>query len=117
MQNFLTVADPRSPRMGCINLVLPPATKLGQGYIFTGVCDSVHGGVVSQHALQQGVPGPGGGSAPEGGDAWWRPPPPDGHCCGQNSSYWNAFLFGNFFANNCMEMEKKLTEVEAGGVR
>ena len=22
---------------------LPPATKLGQGYIFTGVCDSVHG--------------------------------------------------------------------------
>ena len=23
---------------------LPPATKLGQGYIFTGVCDSVHGG-------------------------------------------------------------------------
>ena len=39
---------------------LPPAMKLGQGYIFTGVCDSVHGGVsqhalqvVSQHALQQ----------------------------------------------------------------
>ena len=26
------------------NLLLPPATKLGQGYIFTGVCDSVHGG-------------------------------------------------------------------------
>ena len=24
---------------------LPPATKLGQGYIFTGVCDSVHRGV------------------------------------------------------------------------
>ena len=23
---------------------LPPATKLGQGYIFTGVCDFVHGG-------------------------------------------------------------------------
>ena len=31
---------------------LPTATKLGQGYIFTGVCDSVHGGVLSQHALQ-----------------------------------------------------------------
>ena len=31
---------------------LPPATKLRQGYIFTGVCDSVHGGVLSQHALQ-----------------------------------------------------------------
>ena len=24
--------------------LLPPATKLGQGYNFTGVCDSVHGG-------------------------------------------------------------------------
>ena len=23
---------------------LPPATKLGQGYVFTGVCDSVHSG-------------------------------------------------------------------------
>ena len=28
---------------------LPPATKLGQGYVFTGVCDSVHrGGVPDQ---------------------------------------------------------------------
>ena len=26
------------------SLLLPPATKLGQGYIFTGVCDSVHKG-------------------------------------------------------------------------
>ena len=24
--------------------LLPPATKLRQGYVFTGVCDSVHGG-------------------------------------------------------------------------
>ena len=24
--------------------LLPPTTKLGQGYVFTGVCDSVHGG-------------------------------------------------------------------------
>ena len=24
--------------------LLPPATKLGQGYIFTGICNSVHGG-------------------------------------------------------------------------
>ena len=92
--------------------LLPPATKLGQGYIFTGVCDSVQGGggggipaciagdipaclaaggVLSQHALQEGcllpgVPGPGGllwgvpgpgvpaprGSAP-GGDPPGRP--------------------------------------------
>ena len=26
-------------------LLLPPATKLGQGYVFTRVCDSVHRGV------------------------------------------------------------------------
>ena len=37
---------------------LPPATKLGQGYVFTRVCDSVHregglGVMVSQHTLQQ----------------------------------------------------------------
>ena len=35
---------------------LPPATKLGQGYVFTGVCDSVHRGVsASVHA---GIPHP-----------------------------------------------------------
>ena len=33
---------------------LPPATKLGQGYVFTGVCDSVQsGGSASVHA---GIP-------------------------------------------------------------
>ena len=41
---------------------LPPGTKLGQGYIFTGACDSVHGG---GGGLVRGVPGLG-GSAPEG---------------------------------------------------
>ena len=31
--------------------LLPPATKLGQGYVFTRVCDSVQGGVfASVHA-------------------------------------------------------------------
>ena len=58
---------------------LPPATKLGQGYIFTGMCDSVHrGGVWSRG----GVPGPGvcvhgpwGGGVPgPWGGGWWRPP-------------------------------------------
>ena len=34
----------------CLN-IYRPATKLGQGYVFTCVCDSVHRGV-SQHALQ-----------------------------------------------------------------
>ena len=35
------------------SFLLPPATKLGQGYLFTGVCDSVHrggGGSASVHA-------------------------------------------------------------------
>ena len=35
---------------------LPPATKLGQGYVFTGVCDSVHRGGVPD---QVHPPGPG----------------------------------------------------------
>ena len=34
-------------------VLLLPATKLGQGYIFTGIHDSVHGGVSSVHA---GIP-------------------------------------------------------------
>ena len=35
--------------------LLPPATKLGQGDVFTGVCDSVKGGSASEHA---GIPPP-----------------------------------------------------------
>ena len=53
---------------------LPPATKLGQGYIFTGICDSVHGGR-------------GGGGAWSQGET-----PQDGYCCGWYASYWNAVL-------------------------
>ena len=42
---------------------LPPATKLGQGYVCTRVCDSVHGGggPVSVHA---GIPTPWQGDPP-----------------------------------------------------
>ena len=88
-----TPCTPRSPLLSfrikdrSMSSLLPPATKLGQGYIFTGVFDSVHGmggggipacitggipaclaagGVLSQHALQRGgclLPG---GSAPGG---------------------------------------------------
>ena len=39
------------PLTANFSYLLPPATKLGQGYVFTRVCDSVHG-VASQHALQ-----------------------------------------------------------------
>ena len=35
---------------------LPPATKLGQGYVFTGVCDSVHGGGVCLSACWDTTP-------------------------------------------------------------
>ena len=33
--------------------LLPPATKLGQGYVFTGVCDSVNRGGVTSHPPEQ----------------------------------------------------------------
>ena len=44
---------------------LPPATKLGQGYVFTHVCDSVYRG---GGLLPGGVPGPGGGVCSQGGE-------------------------------------------------
>ena len=37
--------DPKSCIRKIERHILPPATKLGQGYIFTGVCDSVNRGV------------------------------------------------------------------------
>ena len=37
-------------------MLLPAATKLGQGNVFTGICDSVQGGVVCD---QVHPPGPG----------------------------------------------------------
>ena len=93
---------------------LPPATKLGQGYIFTGVCDSVQGGVcflwgrvlpLGEGAssgggcflpgwvlpLRGGVLPPGGDASCRGG-AWCRSPK-DGYCYGRYASYWNAFWF------------------------
>ena len=44
--------------------LLPLATKLGQGYVFAGVCDSVHGGSASVHAGMLGYPPPGAGTPP-----------------------------------------------------
>ena len=67
-----------------------PQTKLREGNVFTGVCDSVHRGVPAPGGVcPGGVPGPGGRLVPggvPGGD------PPDGHCCGRYASYRNAFL-------------------------
>ena len=48
-------------------LFLPPATKLGQGNVFTGICDSVHGGHVW---LPGGVCGCWGACVVAGGHAW-----------------------------------------------
>ena len=46
--------------------LLPPATKLGQGYVFTGVCDSVHRGRLPQ--CMTGIPPPWEQTPPLGAD-------------------------------------------------
>ena len=56
---------------------LPPTMKLGQGYIFTGVCDSVHRGACMAGGMcaQGGMHGQGGmcglGHAWQGWHVWW----------------------------------------------
>ena len=54
---------------------LPPAMKLGQGYVFTRVCDSVHkGGFASVHAgIQPPGADPPGANTPR---SRHLPPPP-----------------------------------------
>ena len=48
----------RQPQRGDSNLLLlPAATKLGQGNVFTGVCDSVHSGGFSV-SVHPGIPPP-----------------------------------------------------------
>ena len=89
--------------------LLPPATKLGQGYVFTGVCDSVNRG--------EGVWDTTPGQTPPPELCKGLPPdyvlplelrtpglrtprdyvPPRGRSmCGRYASYWNAFLFAFF---------------------
>ena len=80
----------------CLRISLSPATKLGQGYIFTGMCDSVHrgclvpGGVCSRGEClvpggclaPEGVPGPGtGGDPPETATAAGGTHPTGMHSC------------------------------------
>ena len=46
-------------------MLLPPATKLGQGYVFTGFCDSVHRGeYLTRYTPQDRVHPPGPGTPP-----------------------------------------------------
>ena len=98
-------SDPSVPEM---RGSLPPATKLGQGYVFTRVCDSVHGGgPVSVHA---GIPTPWQGDPPSKADTPRQGRPPLRSACweirwtsGWYASYRNAILVVNLsltvFAN------------------
>ena len=104
---------------------LPPANEVWGKVIFSEACvkNSVHRGVVSQHALQVvsqhalqvSRPTPKGEvegdlvQAHSQGGSWggsgpgphprgklrgnWPGPSPDGYCCGRYASYWNEFLF------------------------
>ena len=76
------------------------AMKLGQGNVFTGVCDSVTGGSASVHA---GIP-PGSSPPREQNHPQSRHPPDQTpptreadsgilSMSGRCASYWNAFLF------------------------
>ena len=93
---------------------LPSANEVCEGYLFTRVCHSVHGGVsrpypggrlrglaggVSRPIPREEVGGSGQGGSPGPGPGVYpsmhrgRPQPPEGYCCGRYASYWNAFLF------------------------
>ena len=103
--------------------------EVGQGYIFTGVCDSVHrGGSASVHA---GIPHPPSKAGPPTGKAdplsketplWQgRPPGKEIPLCSacweiqstsaQYASYWNAILVGiantNVIAKSSVTMNPK----------
>ena len=72
--------------------LLPAATKLGQGNVFTGICDSVNrGGGLPQCMLGYHPPGtttpPGADTPPREADSGIR------STSGRYSSHWNAFLF------------------------
>ena len=63
----------KSDRDETSNELLPPATKLGQGYVFTGVCDSVHRGGICLSACWNTTP-PGSRHPPEQTPPWSRHP-------------------------------------------
>ena len=105
---------------------LPPTNKLGQGYVFTHVCDSVHRGSLPQCMLGYppgaDTPTPGADTPTPGADTPWsktsprsRPPKsshppgadtPRSSACweirttsGRYASYWNVYLLKYFFWN------------------
>ena len=84
-------------------------TKLGQGYVFTGICDSVHrggspagrtppwqGDPPGKEVDRENTPGketPLGRTPPPSRETPQGRPPPAIRS-GRYASYWNAFLFG-----------------------
>ena len=80
-----------------------------EGYIFTPVRHSVHGGGgLSQCMLGYHPPEPG-TAPPDQAPPWDQAPSPgpsttprsrDGYCCGRYASYWNAFLLSIFFSSD-----------------
>ena len=81
--------------------LLPPATKLGQGYVFTGVCDSVHGGVPDQVHPPGDQPGTPPRTRYTSQTRYTPPGPgtsPRHRACWEIRSYWNAILFYFVFA-------------------
>ena len=77
--------------------LLPPATKLMQGYVFTGVCDPFHKGVVCLSACWDTTP-PAPHTSPGAGSPRSRHPPGSSACweiwatSRQYASFWNAIL-------------------------
>ena len=61
-----------------IAVLLSPATKLGQGYIFTGICHSVNGGSLPQCMLGYPPPPPGADNPPGADPPRSRAPPEPG---------------------------------------
>ena len=96
--NILRAYTRKHRRVSSSPTLLPSATKLGQGYVFTGVCDSVHRGGVCLTTCWDTTPpreqtSPPPRADPPGADTPWR------RACweiwstrGWYASYWNAIL-------------------------
>ena len=98
--------------MGQLYWLLPPATKFGQGYVFTGVCDSVHrGGVVCLSACWYNTP-PQEQTPPSARRACWK----IRSTRGRYASYWNAILFSYvskyFVTNHHCKTQSECSDLE-----
>ena len=110
--------------------LLPPAIKLGQGYVFTRICDSVHGGGGLSHCIlgytprdQRQAPPPRDQRHAPPRDQRQAPPPGSRHpqhsACweiratsGRYASYWNAILFHSYLLNPKQNTSKQTAKRE-----